>query len=92
MQVVDTFQAIISTDGQRSFSALVYSNPLLIFSSVDTVIGFDSGMEPHADVSKTLLLNNRTLEASNIYRIDGMAQATYLLCPVDIFSHNKSFL
>ena len=79
---MDTFQTVISTDGQHSFAALIYENPKITFSSVDpeqsgpTIIGFDSGLREHADVGKILLRNNRTLEATNVYRIDGTSSFT----------------
>lgn len=68
---MDTFQTVISTDGQHSFTALIYNN--LTFSSINNsiIIGFDSAREEHADIQRILLLNNQILEAANIYRIDG---------------------
>ena len=74
---------VISTDGQHSLAALIYENPNITFSSVDpeqsgpTIIGFDSGLRGHADVGKILLQNNRTLEATNVYRIDGMSSSEH---------------
>lgn len=78
-QIEDTFQVVISTDGHLSFAAFIYTHPLLIFSAIDLdpntrspIIGFDFGdRSKHADVGENLLLNNQTLEAVNIFRIDG---------------------
>jgi hypothetical protein len=71
---VETFQLVISTDGQHSFAAFVYSNPLAIFSSLtdgDSTVGFDSGQGKFADVGRIHLMSHQPLEAVNVFRIDG---------------------
>ena len=57
---------------------MIYRDPEVIFSSIDVdpdteslVIGFDSGRGQDANIGENLLLNNQTLNAVNVYRIDG---------------------
>ena len=78
MQVTETFQAVISTDGNASFAILTYNNPLG-FSPYLTdpawAVGFDSGslrQGSFTNLGKVLVQNNQNLESSNIFRIDGM--------------------
>lgn len=74
----ETFQLVISTNGQVSFAALIFDDPSSILtyftSNQDTVkIGFDAGFESvgSADFGMFILDNGLTLESTNIFRIDG---------------------
>ena len=77
-QVNDTFQAVISTDGEVTFAAFIYKEPLSLFSTIHDVpqslaIGFDKEKQFSGDFGNFLVNNNRTLEAVHIFRIDGTA-------------------
>lgn len=71
---------VISADNyNRSFAALIYSNPLLRLPNIIHTprIGFDlGGLDPermsYADIGRALSLKNETLQEVNIFRIDGM--------------------
>ena len=65
---MNTFQAVISTDGERSFAALLYADPIV---DVDLFIGFTSAEREFADVRNTSLQRGSFWESTNIYRIDG---------------------
>ena len=65
---MNTFQAVISTDGERSFVALLYTDPIV---DVDIFIGFASAQREFADVGNTSLQRDSFWESTNIYRIDG---------------------
>ena len=76
----ETFQLVISTNGQVSFAALIFDDPSAISaylaSNRDRVrSGFDagSGGAGSADFGMFLLDNGLTLESTNIFRIDGNA-------------------
>ena len=61
-----TFQAIITTDGQTSFTAFIYENPrdrLLRFKQIK--VGFFGNRRDFFNV------NTRNLERVNVFRIDG---------------------
>ncbi len=75
LQIQITFQAVVSTDGRTSFAALIYNEPNLVFSLNDTqILGFDSGGHVlYADMGEILSLNDQTLDATNIFRIDGIS-------------------
>ena len=65
---MNTFQAVISTDGERSFAALLYADPIV---DVDLFIGFTSAQEEFADVRNTSLQRDSFWDSTHIYRIDG---------------------
>ena len=79
---MNTFQVVISSDGEHSFAALLFEDPILTYmlslmsDGFDDepllVIGFSAAGES-ADIGDTLLQrsNESSLESINIYRIDG---------------------
>ena len=79
-QVQETFQLVLSTDGQASFAAFVYDSPETILSHLNEFsnsrIGFDVGLLSPSSVASVdigLLVedSNLTFTSTNIYRIDG---------------------
>ena len=73
----DTFQLILSTDGQVSFAALIFEDPSVFFPLLEFLgfvkIGFDGGRHIglSADIGEYLMSHNLDLEPVSIYRIDG---------------------
>ena len=67
---MNTFQAVISTDGERSFAALLYADPIVDF----IFIGFTSAQGGRADIGNTLLQRGSFWESTNVYRIDGNSE------------------
>ncbi len=68
---------MVSTNGQVSFAAFIYDNPGVTAldgsNNINLQVGFDAGGEGRgANVGRILLNNNLTLEAVNIFRIDGI--------------------
>ena len=70
---------MISTNGELSFAALLYKDPILTYGLIDNelddpllVIGFSAAGDS-ADIGDTLLQRSAesSLESTNIYRIDG---------------------
>ena len=83
---MQNFQAVVSTDGNTTFVALIYDDPQGIVSLVgmtvpqELTIGFDSGEEdgnPAADFSGAVREGRLTLEPVNIFRIDGWCFGVY---------------
>ena len=78
---METFQLVISTDGEVSFAAFIYNDSASItdkiigsaFSERRLVsIGFDSGNGLAALKFGEIFLNeSKTLAANNLFRIDG---------------------
>lgn len=81
MQIHESFQVVISTDGRLSFAALIYEDPEAISSylnsNMDLVrIGFDggSGGAGSADLGEYILNSRSMLESTNIFRIEGTVE------------------
>ena len=84
----ETFQVIISTNGQMSFATFIYDSPTSVTSKINVPnsplsVGFDSGDNANAtsyDASCAIL------EVVNVFQIDGMINSLILLFTACIVS------
>lgn len=73
----DTFQLVLSTDGEVSFAALIFKAPQVLTSFARSTnfvrIGFDGSRFStlSANVGEFLIRNDLEMAPVSIYRIDG---------------------
>ena len=83
-----TFQAVLSTDGERSFATFIYDNldPIQAMVTIQRrgIIGFDAGDQSRSATVLDVATQIFPLEKANSFRIDGSLQ-TALVTSIDTF-------
>lgn len=78
-----TFQAVLSTDGRRSFAILIYENPTntrIITTAYSAIAGFNAGDQLRSATVLSGMIVKQNFGVLNVFRIDGESALLFLQC------------